>query len=104
MHNGYRADGSCSFSHGPCDFSHPREAHFGEEIEIILVDDNNPWPLRRKNCRELYCRLFKHGIKCRDGEASLSERSGSIESGERNIWLHFAQLFWIVREMVGMCN
>jgi hypothetical protein len=104
MPNGSRADGARSLGHGPSNLSHAREAHFGEEIEVILVDDNDFWLLRGKNRQEVYRRLLKHWVKCRDGDASFSKRSGSIESGERYIWLHLAQLFWIVREMVGMCN
>src|SRR5580658_7503448 len=100
MDDGYRVNGSRSLRHGPSNFSHACEAHFGEKVEVVLVDDNDCGLLCRKNCRELYRRLFKHGVKCRDGNIRLSQRSRSIESGERYIWLHFAQLFWIVWEMV----
>jgi hypothetical protein len=55
----------------PRHVSHPRKAHFREEIEVVFINGNDSWPMLLQYRLEFRGGFFKHGVEGGYGDAML---------------------------------
>jgi len=102
VHNDSCAMGPGDFGHFPGERAHAREAHFGEEVEIVFVDGDDAGLVNLQGIAQPRLRFCEHGIEDGYGNAVLAEQAGSVERAEWWIGLHFARLLAIVGKVIGV--
>ena len=84
------------------DFAHSREAHFGEEVEVVFEDDHDAGMVLLESGVKSGFGIVEHGIEDGDRQAGAAQEGGGVKRAERGIRLHFPHLFAVVIEVIGM--
>ena len=97
-----RASRLCRADHLEGGFAHPRRAHLGEEIEIVLEDADDLRARGVQQIAEFFHPLRQHRVEEREVAALASQQRRRDERRKRRIRLHFPGLLRVVAHVVRM--
>jgi hypothetical protein len=97
-----RAGAPSDVNHFPSEFPHPRQAHLGQKIEIVLVDRDNFRLVCSQGISETRLRFLEHAIEYGDGNSVRLQQTRCVERSEGRVRFHLADLFAVIGEMIGM--
>ena len=85
----------------PRQLTRAREAHFREEVEVILVDGNEPWLLFAEHAGKADG-LMQHRVEHGYRKAGLLQCARRVERAQGWVRLHFTYLLGVIRQVIGV--
>ena len=82
--------------------AHVGEAHLGDEVEVVLVDDDELWLVIEQRLLEACDGVCEHGIEDGDRDARVPQSRSGVERAQGRVRLHLAPLLGVVGEVIGV--
>ena len=99
-----RAAGACFSDHLAGRFAHAAQAHLGQVVEVVLVDDHHVRSCGLQRRLIVLDTVGKHRVEQCDLVPHLPQECSNLDGGQRRIGLAALPLFRVVTQEIGVAD